>query len=75
MDQRELTLGTLLELVEGLDHDIPVRLAIQPAWPFEYTVGEPVVVDTEDGPVVYLPERTQTGYLGGHVAAELGWDG
>ncbi len=73
MDRQELTLGELLELAEGMPEDTPVRMAQQPAWPFEYSIGEPVVVDTEDGPVLYLPERQQTRYLPGEVAAELGW--
>lgn len=30
-------------------------------------------MDTEDGPVVYLPEAAQTRYLPGDVAVELGW--
>lgn len=69
----ELTARDLLDLLEGLPDDTPVRMAQQPAWPFEYRIGEPIVSDTEDGPVVYLPEAAQTQYLPGHVAQELGW--
>ena len=73
MHTNDLTIGQLLELIEGLPEDTPLRMAQQPAWPFEYLVGEPVIVATEDGPVVYLPEAGQTGYLSGEVAHELGW--
>lgn len=73
MHTNDLTVGLLRELIEGLPEDTPLRMAQQPAWPFEYTVGEPVVIDTEAGPVVYLPEAAQTRYLPGEVAVELGW--
>lgn len=73
MHDNELTIGQLLELIEGLPDDTPLRLATQPAWPFEFICGEPVVVSTEDGPVVYLPEAKQLGYLSGDVTHELGW--
>lgn len=73
MDSNELTIGLLLELIEDLPDNTPLRMAQQPAWPFEYAIGEPVIVDTEDGPVVYLPEAAQTRYLPGDVAVELGW--
>lgn len=70
----ELTVADLLEMIEDLPPDTPVRMAQQPWWPFEYTIGDPVLVETaEDGPVLYLPERQQTRYLPGEVSAELGW--
>lgn len=69
----ELTVRDLLDLLEGLPEDTPVRMAQQPAWPFEYTIGDPICADTEDGPVVYLPEAAQTRYLPGEIADELGW--
>jgi hypothetical protein len=69
----ELTIAELLELIEGMPGDTPVRMAQQPSWPFEYSIGDPVIVETEDGPVLYLPERQQTRYLPAEVSVELGW--
>jgi hypothetical protein len=69
----ELTVGDLLDYVRDLPDDTPVRLAQQPAWPFENHLGEPLVMETDDGDVVYLPEGGQVGYLPGDVASELGW--
>lgn len=77
-----MTVGELLEALSELPEDAPVLLASQPAWPFEYTLGEPVLVeellvegynDDTAGPAVYLPEGQQTRYLPGVVARELGW--
>lgn len=70
----DLTVANLLEMLEDLPPETPVRMAQQPSWPFEYSIAEPVLVETEeDGPVLYLPERQQTRYLPGEVSAELGW--
>lgn len=63
----------LLEALSECPEDAEVLLASQPAWPFEYTLGEPVVVEVDGLPAVYLPEGTQTRYLPGEVARELGW--
>lgn len=71
----ELTVGDLLDYLRDLPDDTPVRMAQQPAWPFEHYIGEPLVMDTDDGDVVYLPEAGQVGYLSGDVATELGWRG
>jgi hypothetical protein len=64
---------TVLELLEALSdypEEAEVRLAQQPAWPFEWGLGaEPVLV----AGVVYIPEGEQLGYLPGAVAKELGW--
>ena len=63
----------LLEALSDLPEDAEVMLASQPAWPFEYTLGEPVVVEYDDGaPTVYLPEGQQVRYLPGAAARELG---
>lgn len=69
-----MTVIELLELLSDLPEDAQVMLASQPAWPFEYSLGEPVVVEYDDGvPTVYLPEGTQTRYLPSAAARELGW--
>lgn len=82
-----MTVGELMELLEGLPQDCEVRLATQPNWPFEYSITSVVCVDMagdeddEDAdmrndmkePVVFLAEGSQLGYLPGVAARELGW--
>jgi hypothetical protein len=72
-----MTVEQLLEELEGCDPDAEVRIAQQPAWPFEYaldTAQAVVTVDLDDGqPVVYLVEGQQLGYLPGQAADQLGW--
>lgn len=69
-----MTVLELLEALSDLPEDAEVMLAAQPAWPFEYTLGEPVIVELDDSTsTVYLPEGKQTGYLPGAAARELGW--
>ncbi|MUL41616.1 hypothetical protein FZ103_10580 [Streptomonospora sp. PA3] len=62
--------------------DAPVRLAIQPTWPFEHALGDICVVerweqDQErlcDSPLVlYLGDSDQVGYLPGDAREVLGW--
>lgn len=80
-----MTVGELKEMLEDLDEDIEVRLAMQPAWPFEYDIASLEVIEgeiteevEEEGlipeTVVYLVEGTQIGYLPSYVAKELGWE-
>jgi hypothetical protein len=69
----ELTVGDLLDYLRALPDDVPIRLAQQPAWPFEYHIGDPLVMETDAGDIVYLPEAGQVGYLPSDVSAELGW--
>jgi hypothetical protein len=33
-----MTVGDLLRELDGLDENIEVRLAMQPSWPFEYSI-------------------------------------
>ena len=84
---------TLRELIEELEEhaqdfgdETEVRLAQQPNWPFEYSVGATVAIDPasalededdeeiEDGKtIVYIGEGSQLGYLPGSATRELGW--
>lgn len=40
-----LTVGDLMSILEGLDEDMEVRFASQPAGPFEYSINGAEVVD------------------------------
>jgi hypothetical protein len=92
MTTRPTTLRDLIDALTDLaDHygdDTEVRLAQQPRWAFEYSIGEVAVAngddedddDDDDGepaaaaaPVVYIGEGQQLGYLDGAAARALGW--
>ncbi|MBN3756094.1 glycosyltransferase family 1 protein [Paraburkholderia sp. Tr-20389] len=86
-----MTVGEMRELIEGLDDSVEVRLAMQPRWAFEYSIGNAVIVGPASLPpghepeededvqpeenVVYLAEGSQLGYLPGYVSREIGWRG
>jgi hypothetical protein len=48
-----------------------VRLAIQPNYPFEYSIGE--VAENDGGDIVYIGEGSQLDYLPGDARDALGW--
>ena len=73
-------------LLEDLDEDAEVRLAMQPSWPMEYTIGDVVLVeenssypmsehraDEYEPGIVYISEGDQLGYLPQRVTEDLGW--
>lgn len=84
-----MTKGELLDILEGLPDDTEIRLAMQPNWSFEYSIGRAEIVNEKDdedweeeaaGPIdeenkqiLYLAEGSQIGYLPGHVKDEIGW--
>ena len=77
-----MTVGELKELFDQMDPDTEVRLAMQPAWPFEYSINDYAIIDTseeedfakDDGKsVLYLTEGRQIGYLPKQVCDEIGW--
>jgi hypothetical protein len=73
METPPLTVGALIDALDGLPHDTPLRLATGRNWPFEYTIGEPVIVATDGLVAVYLPEQHQVGYLPYRAAVALRW--
>ena len=80
-----MTKGELFDELDQLDDDVEIRFASQPSWPFEYSINNVVVVDTEEDEfteddrytngeqIVYLVEGKQIGYLPGNVKNEIGW--
>ena len=76
MHEDRVTVTDLIQHLEACDPDAEVRLAQQPTWPFEYAIDPTtptVEVDLDDGPVVYLAEGAQLGYLPQVVRQQLGW--
>lgn len=65
-----LTVGELIERLENCDPQSPIALAIQPSWPFEYTLSD--VEEADDGKV-YLAEGAQVAYLSAAGRRALGW--
>lgn len=83
-----MTVKDLIRQLEDFDPYAEVRLAFQPSWPFEHSIGNVVSVDLtdedalEDDPfvdhntgerIVYIGEGSQIGYLPGQASSELGW--
>lgn len=78
-----MTVGDLLAALQGFDEGTEVRLAMQPSWPFEYSISEVIPVNLKDDEddeddetepdVVYLVEGTQLGYLPQKATEEIGW--
>jgi hypothetical protein len=71
-----VTVNDLLQALEACDPDAEVRLAHQPAWPFEYAIDPghaAAQVELDGTPVVYLGEGAQLGYLPEPVRQQLGW--
>lgn len=66
----DLTVGHLLRLLRDLDPNLPLRLAINPDWPFAHFVGSQVVV--HDG-TAYLADNGQEEYLPVVVRNTLNW--
>lgn len=71
-----MTVGELIDILEDLPEDAEVRLAMQPSYPFEYSISDLVTVapmhDGDPGRV-YLAEGRQLNYLPGDARDELGW--
>jgi hypothetical protein len=77
MHDNKITVVELIEELEACDPDAEVRLAQQPAWPFEYAIdpgnAAVQVQSSDDEPVVYIGEGVQLGYLPEPVRQRLGW--
>ncbi|MFF5456165.1 hypothetical protein ACFY40_33800 [Streptomyces sp. NPDC012950] len=65
-----LTVGHLLRQLQGLDPNLPIRLAVNPDFPFTHYVGTEVVV--RDGKA-FIPDDGQEGYLSVSVRDALTW--
>jgi hypothetical protein len=82
-----MTVQELIDALSQMNPNAEVRIAHQPSWPFELSVGSVVSAedaladpDDEDEPeelpnleVVWIGEGSQIGYLPGAVKSALGW--
>ncbi|MGW9715131.1 hypothetical protein ACWGUJ_29105 [Streptomyces albidoflavus] len=63
-----LTVGHLLRQLQGLDPNLPIRLAVNPNFPFAHFVGVEVVVGdgkayiADDGQEDYLPTSARNAF-------------
>jgi hypothetical protein len=67
-----MTVGELREILQDMDDEAEVRLAIQPSYPLELSVREAFATNEIHGPI-YLGEGSQIGYLPGEIARGFGW--
>ncbi|WP_328509584.1 hypothetical protein OG981_19060 [Streptomyces mirabilis] len=65
-----LTVSHLLRQLQNLDPNLPIRLAVNPDWPFTHYLGTDVVV--RDG-VAFIADDGQEGYLSPAVRGALAW--
>ncbi|WP_327303619.1 hypothetical protein OG730_08370 [Streptomyces sp. NBC_01298] len=69
--------ATAAEIIEHLSRyapDTPVRMAINPEFPYAHTLGGIVLGMGHDGrPVIYIGEAGQVGFLPALTAQDLGW--
>ncbi|GAA2314890.1 hypothetical protein Scani_48720 [Streptomyces caniferus] len=65
-----LTVGHLLRQLQDLDPSLPIRLAINPDWPFAHYVETEVVVR---GGKAFIAEDGQEDYLPTAVSNALAW--
>ncbi|OCC11521.1 hypothetical protein [Streptomyces sp. PTY087I2] len=65
-----LTVGHLLRQLQNLDPSLPVRLAVNPDFPFAHYVGAEVVVQ---GGMAFIADDGQEGYLPASARDALDW--
>lgn len=68
-----MTVGELIDALEQVDEAAEVRLAMQPAWPFAYSIGMVLETRVDGKHVVYIAEKDQLGYLVEETKDALGW--
>ncbi|MEU6172743.1 hypothetical protein ABZ832_12520 [Streptantibioticus parmotrematis] len=64
------TAGHLLRRLQELDPDLPIRLAVNPSWPFAHYLGTDVIV--RDG-IAFIADDGQEDYLPPTVREALAW--
>ncbi|MGW9421724.1 hypothetical protein ACWGSU_10120 [Streptomyces koyangensis] len=67
---QHLTVGHLLRELQGLDPSLPLRLAINPDFPFAHYAGAKVVL--HEGKA-FISDDGQEGYLPSGASNAFGW--
>lgn len=67
---QHLTVGHLLRQLQDLNPDLPIRLAVNPDFPFTHYLGSKVVV--QDGKA-FIADDGQEDYLPTSVRDALNW--
>ncbi|WP_370410865.1 hypothetical protein [Streptomyces fradiae] len=67
---QHMTVGHLLRQLQDLDPTLPIRLAVNPDWPFTHHLAAEVVV--RDGKA-FIVDDGQEGYLPPSVRDALVW--
>lgn len=70
---KKITVRELIAELEQYDDETEVRLAQQPHWPFEYSVGGIEEVWVGEECVVYIAEGSQLAYLPSEAREAFGW--
>ncbi|MBM9508027.1 hypothetical protein [Actinacidiphila acididurans] len=65
-----LTVGHLLRQLQDLNPGLPIRLAVNPDWPFAHFIGTTIVVTNG---VAYIPEDGHEDYLPVPARDALDW--
>jgi len=68
-----MTASQLIEELKQLQPGTEIRIASQPSWPFEWSIGGLVVTEEGEEAIAYLSEGDQIGYLPQDAAIALGW--
>lgn len=73
-----MKLSELIYNLEAIQNALPentdpeVRMATQPSYPMQYTIGD-VMLAGDEGPHVYIFEGAHDGYLSAEAAQAVGW--
>jgi len=71
-----MTVGRLMESIEDLPADTPIRIATGRGGPQLFTFGDAVLIDDDDGvPTAYIPELDAVGVASIRIATVLNWAG
>lgn len=65
-----MNVGDLKHILDSLDDDTEIRIAMQPSWPLQFSLQDEFIV--KHG-TLFLGEEYNEGYLTEGIAYELGW--
>ena len=68
-----MQVGELKEILDELDDDIEVRLAVQPEWAFEHILFNTGLAHINGELILYLATGNQIGYLPQEAKVAVGW--